>query len=294
LARTARRHGRRETAAPGLGAAFELLHTALVAHDDVIDQDFHRRGVPNIAGAYRDHARNLGLMPAAAARHGQNAAIIAGDLALSGAFGLIGTAELPAPLRLRLLELLDKAVFASAGGELLDIEFPAMSPPPDLQRVLQMSRLKTAVYSFELPLRAGAVLAGADEPAADLLGGIGRLMGTAYQLVDDLLGTFGDEAVTGKSTAGDLAEGKYTPLMAYAAGRPEGDRISVLRTGVPGPAEAAELRSLLESSGARAAVEELAGCYAAQARSRLAASGLPDRLRAGLEDLLEQAVRRSR
>jgi geranylgeranyl diphosphate synthase type II len=281
-------------AAGRIGAAFELLHTALVAHDDVIDRDFRRRGVPNIAGRYRDHALDLGLAPPAADRRGQSAAIIAGDLALSGAFRLVAAAELPAPLRLRLLELLDEAVFASAGGELLDIEFPTMSPPPALRDVLRMSRLKTAVYSFELPLRAGAVLAGAAGQDADLLGGIGRLMGTAYQLVDDLLGTFGDEQVTGKSAVGDLAEAKYTPLMAYASSCPEWTRISALLARAPGTREAVQIRRLLESCGARAYVEDLAECYAARAREQLAGSGLPVRLRTDLRDLLEQAVRRSR
>ncbi|MCG2624857.1 polyprenyl synthetase family protein [Arthrobacter sp. I2-34] len=281
-------------AAARIGAAFELLHTALVIHDDVIDRDFRRRGVPNIAGVYRDSAQDQGLAAPAAEHRGQSAAIIAGDLALSGAFRLVAAAELPAPLRLRLLELLDEAVFASAGGELLDIEFPTMSPPPALRDVLQMSLLKTAVYSFELPLRAGALLAGAGEPAADLLGGVGRLMGTAYQLVDDLLGTFGDEQVTGKSAAGDLAEAKYTPLLAYASNCPEWPRIRALLAGAPGTREVALIRRLLESCGARAYVEDLAESYAARARDRLAAAGLPAGLRTDLVDLLEQAVRRSR
>ncbi|GLB67691.1 polyprenyl synthetase family protein [Arthrobacter mangrovi] len=280
-------------AAP-VAAAFELLHTALVLHDDVIDRDFKRRGVPNLAGVYRARAAGQGMSLEEAAHRGQSAAIIAGDLALTGAYRLIAGAELAADLRLTLLDELDSAVFASAGGELLDVEFSGTPEQPSLQEVLRMSRLKTAVYSFEAPLRAGALMAGASADALRTVGTAGRCIGTAYQLVDDLLGMFGDEAETGKSTTGDLAEGKCTPLIAYARLCPEWEQLAELLGGTPTRQDAARARRLLEQCGAREYVEDLAECYASRARAALAESALPEALVADLESVLERAVQRRR
>ncbi|EMY32654.1 putative geranylgeranyl pyrophosphate synthase [Arthrobacter crystallopoietes BAB-32] len=277
-----------------VAAAFELLHTALVLHDDVIDRDFKRRGVPNLAGAYRSRAAGRGVPLEEAAHRGQSAAVIAGDLALTGAYRLVAASDLPGELRLRLLEELDAAVFASAGGEQLDVEFSLPGRRPSLQEVLQMSRLKTAVYSFEAPLRAGALLAGAAGREVEAVGTAGRYIGTAYQLVDDLLGMFGDEELTGKSNVGDLAEGKCTPLIAYARLCPEWQELAGLLGGTPSAAEVRRARNLLEECGARGYVEDLVECYAARARAVLAEAALPAALLAELDGLLERAVQRSR
>ena len=83
-----------------------------------------------------------------------------------------------------------------------------------------MEELKTAAYSFQVPLQAGALLAGADAEEAAALGDIGSQLGVAYQLIDDVLGTFGDPAVTGKSIESDLREGKSTILTAMASTTP--------------------------------------------------------------------------
>ena len=278
-----------------VAAAFELLHTALILHDDVIDRDFKRRGVKNLAGEFRERAVRQGFPMDQAEHRGQSVAIIAGDLALTGAYKLIAGTELAGELRLRLLEELDAAVFASAGGELLDVEFAGAPLAPTLPEVMTMSRLKTAVYSFEAPLRTGAILAGADLLAVETIGTAGRFMGTAYQLVDDLLGTFGDESLTGKTASGDLAEAKSTPLMVYARNTPEWPRIAaVLYQGVRTPEQADEVRRVLESCGARAYVEDLIECYTARARAALEDSQLPPQLLTALDGVLNRAVQRRR
>ncbi|MHA7198760.1 polyprenyl synthetase family protein [Arthrobacter alkaliphilus] len=276
-----------------VAAAFEMLHTALLLHDDVIDGDFKRRGVRNLPGEYRDLAAAEGFPEDQAAHRGQSVAVIAGDLALTGAYRLIATAELPGEVRLQLLEELDAAVFASAGGELLDVEFSGAGHDPALQDVLAMTRLKTAVYSFEAPLRAGALLAGADQSVLDSLGMVGRLIGTAFQLVDDLLGTFGEEGRTGKSTFGDLAAEKSTPLMVHARQSEKWPQIAaVLAAGVHSSPQAEEVRLLLERCGARSYVEDLVRSYSAKAQEALDTSNLPPLLVAALEAFLHRAVDR--
>ncbi|MCZ2402230.1 polyprenyl synthetase family protein [Paenarthrobacter sp. Z7-10] len=282
-------------AAAVIGAAFELLHTALIVHDDVVDRDFVRRGRPNVSGRYLARALELGLPQSEAEHRALSVGVVAGDLALFSAYRLIDGAVVSRSTRSRLLGILDDAVFASAAGELLDIEFSFPDEDPLIQDVVAMERLKTAVYSFEAPLKAGAVLAGAGADTIAGLGEIGHSMGIAYQIIDDLLGVFGDEAGTGKTTLGDVREGKRTVLMSHAAGQPEWAAIA----GHLGNPELSrehvqEVRDLLTKSGSRAHAEQLAVRYADRARARIDCPDIPEPLRRGLEPMLSALLERSR
>lgn len=280
-------------AAACIGAAFELLHTALIVHDDVIDRDFVRRGAPNLAGSYRDRALATGAGPADAEHRGISAAVIAGDLALFNAYRLIDRSGVGDVVRGRLVEVMDDALFASAAGELIDVDFSFMPDVPRVDDILTMERLKTAVYSFECPLQAGAILAGASEDTVATLGDFGREMGIAYQIVDDLLGVFGTEAETGKTTTGDLREGKRTVLIAYATSAPGWDGLAAL-FGDPALDDdgAARLRAHLIACGAKAFAEGLARYYANRALARLVEPHIPPALRAELHPVADAVLGR--
>jgi geranylgeranyl diphosphate synthase type II len=287
--------GRDLEAAANVGAAFELLHTALIVHDDVIDRDFVRRGVPNIAGAYRDRARAAGAAEDAAEHRGMSAAVIAGDLALFNAYRLVDRSGAGDVVRARLLEVMDDALFASAAGELIDVDFSVLPDVPRVDDILTMERLKTAVYSFECPLQAGAILAGASEQTVATLADFGREIGIAYQLVDDVLGVFGASEETGKTTIGDLREGKRTVLIAYASTSPGWEELAPL-FGSRGLTEqdAGRLRAFLVSSGARAFAEGLARYYANRALARLVEPHIPASLRTELHPVADAVLRRAR
>jgi len=282
-------------AAACVGAAFELLHTALIVHDDVIDRDFVRRGGPNIAGTYRDRARDAGATDDAAAHRGLSAAVIAGDLALFNAYRLIDKSGVGDVVRARLLEVMDEALFASAAGELIDVDFATFSDIPRVDDILTMERLKTAVYSFECPLQAGALLAGAPEETVATLAAFGRDIGIAYQLVDDLLGVFGVEDETGKTTLGDLREGKRTVLIAYASSAPGWEQASS-RFGQADLTddEAARLRVHLIDCGAKGFAEGLARYYANRALARLVEPHIPAALREELHPVADAVLGRVR
>ena len=285
--------GRDLEAAACVGAAFELLHTALIVHDDVIDHDFVRRGAPNISGSYRDAARAAGAPDAVAEHRGMSASVIAGDLALMGAYRLVDRSGVDDATRARLLDLMDEALFASAAGELIDVDFAWIPEVPDVDEILQMERLKTAVYSFECPLQAGAILAGAPDDTVRTLGDFGRDMGIAYQLVDDLLGVFGREEETGKSACGDLREGKRTVLIAYASAKDGWDEVASL-FGAPdlGDADADRLRAHLVGCGARGFAEGLARYYANRALARLLEPHIPPALRTELHPIADAVLAR--
>ena len=280
-------------AAAYVGAAFELLHTALIVHDDVIDHDFTRRGAPNISGTYRDRAIAAGSSVEVAEHKGISAAVIAGDLALFNAYRLIDRSGVGDEMRYRLIAVMDEALFASAAGELIDVDFSTAVDMPRVDDILTMERLKTAVYSFECPLQAGAILAGASDEVVQTLSDFGREIGIAYQIVDDLLGVFGTEAETGKTTIGDLREGKRTVMISYATSTAEWASIEPL-IGKPdlSESEAEQVRDVLIASGARSFAQGLARYYGNRALARLAEPHIPIALRHELHPVADDVLSR--
>jgi geranylgeranyl diphosphate synthase type II len=283
--------GTRGAAAARVAAALEVLHTALVIHDDVIDGDRVRRGRPNVSGRFAEDARAGGLPGPAAARYADAAGILAGDLALITAARMIATYPAEPATVERLLGLLDDAVHAAAAGELADVRCGlGLDGDPVLERTVEVAARKTASYSFELPLRAAAVLAEQPPATVAALGGIGRDLGVGFQLLDDLLGVFGDESRTGKSALGDLREGKATALIAHARSTPSW---TVLESLVGDPRldahGAARARDALTDSGARDAVQDLADLHLDRALREARRAGLPaalvDSLRRIVEDI---------
>ncbi len=261
--------GRCPEAAVETGAAVELLHTAFVIHDDVIDGDDVRRGRPNVSGTFRAHALTHGAAPDEADSLGRTAGILAGDLALTAAVRAVATCGAPSRVTHRLLDLFDAALHTTAAGELADVRLSLGLGDAALPECLAMAEQKTSAYSFALPLQAGVVLAGADEATVERLGEAGRMLGVAFQLVDDLLGVFGDPTQTGKSATSDLRSSKQTPLLAHARSTAEWERIRLYVGRDLTEDELNEVRGLLTSSGSCRFVEELADAHHAAARTVL-------------------------
>ena len=241
-----------------VAAAFELLHTAFVVHDDVIDHDTVRRGIPNIAGEFRLRARAAGADAAGAALVGDAAAILAGDLLLHEAARLIALAEVGPQTRGALFGLLDDAIFVSAAGELADVENSVANSDVAAETILDATFNKTAVYSFSAPLCAGAYLAGAGPESIRALDEAGGRLGLAFQLVDDLIGAFGSAEQAGRDAGGDLRESKRTPLIAMARQSTAWPRVNeALAVAHTGPIGVQEAQRALEDSGARAQLRTL-------------------------------------
>ena len=261
-------------AAVAVGAAVELLHTAFVIHDDVIDGDDLRRGRLNVSGTFRAQALSAGASPDGARDFGRTAGILAGDLALAAAIRAVAVSGAPTQVVPRLLDLFDAALHTTAAGELTDVRLSLELEEASLPESLSMEEQKTSAYSFSLPLRAGALLGGADEHTVGRLGEVGRMLGIAFQLTDDLTGVFGDPARTGKSATSDLRTRKQTPLLAHARTTPEWERIAPFVGRDLDDDDLAEARRLLSASGSRRFVEELAESHLANAFAVIEELGL--------------------
>lgn len=250
--------GDRHRIAVDAACAIELLHLALVVHDDVIDGDHHRRGEMNIAGAFAWDATMRGVSEHAANAWGDSTALLAGDLVLTLAHSLLARLDLPQSQRETVLTLFEDTVFESVAGEQHDVWLSLQIEDTDPSEVVTMAEQKTAAYSFAAPLRLAAVLAGVDATVADELSVIGRQIGVIYQLRDDVLGVFGDPNQTGKSTLSDLREGKQTLLIAYARADEAWPGVAPLfGDSRLSTSDAQRLRDVVENSGARLFVESL-------------------------------------
>src|SRR5205814_2285461 len=198
------------------GAALELLHTSALIHDDVVDRSHFRRGRPT---AFRSLARERTQAPVGGEepdeRFGRSAAILAGDLAQAFADELLAGSGFPPDGLLAGFGRFNEMRVQAVAGELLDVLL-ARRGEADEAAARRVASLKSASYTVVGPLLLGAALAGADASTQAVLAAYGWPLGEAFQLRDDVLGTFGDPALTGKDRDTDIREGKQTALVAKA------------------------------------------------------------------------------
>jgi len=279
-------------AAVRIAAGVELLHYAFLLHDDVIDGDLVRRGRPNLVGTILnqrdaaapdlDQAACDGAGPGR--RHwATTSGMLVGDMLLSDAHQVFARERLPTGARERLLELLDQVITASIVGEHLDVGLSDGMVPPELATTMLMTELKTAAYTFELPLRAAAILARSTPEVERLSAEAGRHLGVAFQLQDDLLSVFGRAEEHGKDPFSDLRERKETAIIAFARSTASWERIdAALARPVLGDEDARHVRALLVECGAERFTRSLVADEILASRELLASSaGLlpPDLLR---------------
>ena len=274
-------------------ASLELFHAFALIHDDIVDRSDRRRGAPTLHRFFADLHERSGWRGDPAA-YGRQAAVLCGDLCATWSAQMFHGCGLP-PERLHrghvLLARMRSEVIA---GEYLDVV--AAAGDGSVASALAVVRLKTARYTVTRPVQIGAALAGATPAEVAALAGFGDPLGDAFQLRDDVLGVFGDPAVTGKSNLDDLREGKPTVLLALARASASPAGVARLRELVGDPAldqaGAAEVRGIVEESGAREAVERMIRTRADAAVVALDAAGLAEPARRVLAALAERAVDR--
>lgn len=288
--------GRREGAALRLAMAVELLHTYLLVHDDIMDHAATRRGVPTTHAAFAERQGRRSSGPAAA-ELGRAVAILVGDLVHTWAVELARPEPAIEGDPARVAAAFDAMCEEVIAGQFLEMSLPHRETVAD-EDLVRVLRLKSGRYSVERPVELGALLAGADDATLAALRAYGEAAGEAFQLQDDVLGTFGDADTVGKSVVSDLAEGKRTFLIHHALAGAAPEDAAWLRAALGradlGVADAERARGILRTSGALAAVEEMIDERLARSRRALdgAPAGLGDRdLLAGFLDYLRERDR---
>lgn len=213
--------GYRGTHHHDLAAVVEFIHTATLLHDDVVDESSLRRG--------RDTANAL---------FGNAASVLVGDFLYSRAFQIMTAVD-----DMRVMRVLSDATNVIAEGEVLQL-MNMHDPDLAVEDYLRVIRFKTAKL-FEASARIGAVLARADPALEESCAAYGRSLGTAYQLVDDLLDYEGATSELGKNVGDDLREGKPTLPLLIAMERGSPAERSLIRAAIEG-GEVARLPDIVE------------------------------------------------
>ncbi|NUR07836.1 MAG: polyprenyl synthetase family protein [Nocardioidaceae bacterium] len=274
-------------------AAHELLHASALVHDDVMDASDTRRGHPATHKAFETRHREQGWR-GDPEQYGAAAAILLGDLLLCWSDELLRRCGLDTDVVRRALDRFDTTRSEVITGQFLDVSVQARGAS-DVEQAMRVLRYKSAKYSVERPLHVGASLAGGDDAVLDALSGFGLPLGEAFQLRDDLLGVFGDPAVTGKPAGDDLTEGKRTVLVALALEAAPGADAERLDSSLGRPLSDTEvdaLRRVIDDSGAHAEVERRIGVLTTQALTALDGVDVTPRARAVLRELAAAATQR--
>ncbi|KZE42139.1 polyprenyl synthetase family protein [Microbacterium sp. T32] len=280
-----------DAAAIGVAAALEVFQAAALVHDDLIDNSDTRRGQPAAHRALQT-VHTDALWAGDSEAFGRSAAILLGDLLVAWSDDLLeesleGVATAAATRRQYAHMRRDVTI-----GQFLDVAeesaYAVHADADHADRALRVASYKSARYSIQKPLQIGAALAGADDAQLDALGRFGHDIGMAFQLRDDVLGVFGDSAVTGKPSGDDLREGKRTVLVAYARqALPDDARADLDAMLGDRTLDATRIRDLQQTivaTGALSRTEELIAEYERQAEQALEGarlgSGAVEELRA--------------
>lgn len=281
-------------------AALEIFQSAALVHDDLIDNSDTRRGRPAAHRAL-ETAHADARWSGDAAAFGRSAAILLGDLLVAWSDDLLEQALDQHPLAVTVRREYARMRRDVTVGQFLDIAeesaWSVNAADSHLDRALRIASLKSARYSIEQPLILGAAVAGADREQLAALRRFGHPLGMAFQLRDDVLGVFGDSAVTGKPAGDDLREGKRTALVALTRQSIDTSARNLFDEMLGDPELTAEqisfLQATIEASGALGTVETMIDDYALAADRALSGARLENAAVGDLRDLARAATARS-
>ena len=247
--------GGKQSDAMAAASAVEMIHNFTLTHDDIMDNDDMRHGVPTTHKKFD--------MPLA---------ILAGDVLYSKAYQTISKSKLSANYRSQLVSKLSKACIEICEGQVDDIKLAENKRIPTESEYIKMIEKKTAVL-FEVACAMGAISAKKSAKDVRNLSAFGRNLGIAFQITDDLIGIMGDSKVTGKAVGNDIREGKKSLPILLAIRKARGsDKKKILRVFGKSKATRAELNAvvgIIRSLGIEETVRKQALRYANRATKAL-------------------------
>ena len=202
---------------PSVGV--EFLHNASLIHDDIIDKDDFRRGKPAFHFRFRNYHQRYNLKKMIDVDYGNSIGIIGGDSAFFLGIEVYLFNDFETGLNLNAIKYYEEAFVNIANGVLIETDM-VNQKNLTLSNYIEMISLKTGAL-LEKSILIGANYANVDEKILKELSIYGINLGIIFQIIDDILGTFGDEKITGKPTDGDIREGKKTCLLIDALNKLE-------------------------------------------------------------------------
>ncbi len=280
-----------------IAAALEYLHTALLVHDDIMDNDDMRRGLPSAHKQYEKIGENLQAVDAS--RLGQDLAICAGDIAIFAANWFMAQAEDIKPaIRLQILALAGQEYCRVGLGQMQDITFAKTPKLPQIDEVLAMYTNKTARYTFSLPLMIGGLLADQKKETLKILDNIGLSLGLIFQLTDDALTLHGQSQAVGKTIGNDISENKktlYHILLRQKASAQDNKTLdTIFGKKIVSEQEINQVKNLLTAYQVEAKINDLIKKYATQAQQAIAQLPLEPSRQDGLSAIINHLLIRTK
>lgn len=281
-------------AAADAGVAMELLQSFLLIHDDIMDQDDMRRGQPAIHRQYRDRTPGTDPGDAERSQYGISMGTCVGDISAFFAIYVLSAMAVEPDLKNRIIEQTSREIMLVGLAQMQDVHHGYADHATESD-VLNVYTYKTGRYTFSLPMRIGALLAGAGPEQLSMLTTLGEQMGRIFQIRDDRLGILEDSAVTGKPTGSDIREDKKTLYRALLFDRtgPDDPVRSLFGTEALTPADVETVRAALESHRVLADVDERVNREAEAAKTLIERLGLTTPARDALVSLLQFNVDRT-
>ncbi|PIQ87694.1 MAG: hypothetical protein COV73_02760 [Candidatus Omnitrophica bacterium CG11_big_fil_rev_8_21_14_0_20_43_6] len=286
---------KKPAAPPGLyrsALSLELLHDFMLVHDDIIDKSDKRRGKPSLHALLNNTlSRNKEIRFS-----GQDLAIVAGDVMYAmGLDAFLAVKEKPLRKEAALRKLFRAALYTGS-GEFIELLL-GIKPIGKItqQDIYKIYDYKTANYTFASPLTMGAELAGAGAGQIEKLRSYGMLLGRAFQIKDDIIGTFGKFKETGKSNLTDIKEAKRTLLVWYAfnhAGRKNKQVIKkIMGNKITRVAELIKMRSIITDTGALAYAQNQIKYLYAQALDKTRGLNMHQKYKQTLNNFSEEILK---
>ena len=265
-------------AALNAAVGLELFHNFTLLHDDVMDKAAVRRGQPTV------HRR-----------WNENVAILSGDAMLTLATQYV--ARVDAAVLRPVLEVFNTTAMEIYEGQQWDMDYELRAEVTEADYI-EMIRLKTSVL-LGCACKVGAIIAGADEANANALYEVGQNLGLAFQLQDDVLDVWGDEATFGKEIGGDIMNNKKTYLLINALNRAQGDDLGELRRWITDEyamrqEKVPAVRAIYERLGLRQLAQEAIAAYTQKALDGLAQVDMDDDARKEFAEFINRLVNRSK
>lgn len=258
-------------------SAVEMIHNFTLVHDDIMDNDEMRHGVPTVHKKF-----------------GMPIAILAGDVLFSKAYQIISDSKLSKNASIQLVSRLAKACVDVCEGQLLDVKMAEEKRIPSQKEYITMIGKKTAAL-FDVSCSMGAICATNNQKDISNLSNFGRNLGIAFQITDDLIGVMGDPKITKKPVGNDLREGKKSLPILMAIGSAKGkDKKTILKAFGNSKATKNDLKNAVDAIrllGIEENVRNKALEYAEMAKKSLAKYSGPAKTE--LIDLLDFVVKRS-
>ncbi|MBN1540128.1 MAG: polyprenyl synthetase family protein [Candidatus Thermoplasmatota archaeon] len=240
--------------------ALELIQSMLLIHDDIIDRSHTRRGKPSLHLHYSRLHSDRGYKGDASG-FGTNLAIIVGDLAESFGEKALLSSGFPPERLIEALKHQTDMIRDTGYGQVLDL-YSVELPDWSEEQVMKVHTYKTARYTLDGPLKIGASLHGASKDQLEALSGYALPVGVAFQLVDDIMGFFGDPRRGGRMDMSDIKEGKRTLLIIKALENGDNGQRRVIKSALGNPdltlEQAEEVRDIIRRTGSEQYSREMA------------------------------------